>query len=556
MPSASVPPPAAEVLTLDTSRDPELGLKVLAWLTVAFSILQIVAFSFGRDQSIYAVIGEGLLRGQVPYRDLWDFKPPGIFFIYAASFALFGQSMMAPRLVEAVCLFALVLGMRRLGGTLFGSRTAGLLGGALAALLHAQLDFWHTGQPETFGGALTIAVLVLLTSPRPLRRAWLHELLAGVLLGFAFVLKPPLAGVALPLAIYLAFTRAREGRPWRARLSPSLFLAGGGLLPLAALGLWFASRGAWSDLLWTFFDFTPGYTKLGWAGRSPLPLLLRPLMDVTFGLSLLLGAGFTLGVVAQTRSRQYRPAFFLILGALLVQLLGITAQGKFFHYHYGASIPLVALVAGDGFHRLWRRYAVGSFVGHMAFALLLLALTLFKSPVNDVPRGFWSRSVKRLHYLLGAGRTISREELDRDLYRAADFDLDADRRVAAELRRTLPPDAALYVWGFEPAIYWMSELRPASRFIYDVPQRALWESNTAREILLNELERTPPAAVVVQHGDVFPHVTGNRWDSAQSLPHFPELERWLNDKYELGSSVEDFDIYFPRSPAAPVERPR
>lgn len=58
MPSASVPPPAAEVLSADTKHDPDLWLRALSWAVVIFSVAQILVFSFGRDQSIYGLVAE------------------------------------------------------------------------------------------------------------------------------------------------------------------------------------------------------------------------------------------------------------------------------------------------------------------------------------------------------------------------------------------------------------------------------------------------------------------------------------------------------------------
>lgn len=546
MPSASVPPPAADVLTADTSRDPDTALRIFSWIVVVFALLQIVTFSFGRDQSIYAVVGSGLLDGQMPYRDLWDFKPPGIFLVYAASFGVFGHSMIAPRLVEALCAFAVVLGCRRLGGTLFESRTAGLLGGALATLLHAELEFWHTGQPETFAGALTIAALVVTTHSWNRKREPLAWLAVGALAGLAFLLKPPLGGLALPCALYLAFLRRRDGRSLASQLAPLGVMTLGSILPIALTLGWFAARGALPDLRWTLSEFAPGYTRLSWVGQNPISLYAYGVFEAFFKLSALVGAGVVLLLFFERRTRASRPGIALIVSVVLVQLAGVALQGKFFQYHYAASLPLLACLAGVGFYRLWRRFCLDSTLAAFAFALLLVALAVLRLPVRDVPHGFWARSATRLHYLLGAGRVITREELDRDLYYVADYNLDADRKLAGELRRTLPQHATVYVWGFEPLVYWQGEFTPASRFIYNVPQRALWQADVARRLLLEDLGRHPPAAVVVQHADVFPFVTGNTLGSGDSLALFPELESWLHDRYRFSHRLEDFEIWLAR----------
>lgn len=559
MPSASVPPPSAEVLTGDATRDPELLLRVLAWAVIVFSLAQIVTFSFGRDQSIYALVGSGMLDGQVPYRDLWDFKPPGIFFIYASAFFFLGKSMVAPRLIEAACLFGVVLGLRRLGGTLFQSRTAGLLGGAIAALVHAELDFWHSGQPETFAGALTISALVLGTHPFGRRHLRWVSLAIGALSGACFLLKPPLGGVALPILWYAA-SQSHHALPKRAqRVKGALFSlawgAAGAAVPIALSVLWFQLAGGYEAMSYTLGVFAPGYTALGWAGRSGLELYLYAWKEILFFFSGPLTLGILLFAWAEFRNREARKPLALVVAVLAIQLAGVALQAKFFQYHYGASVPVLALLSGVGIYRLFRRICLDSLLGHLAFVGCLVVAALARLPVRDVPEGFWTRSGVRLGYLASLARSVPREELDRRLYYVADYSLDGDRQAVVALREHLRPGDHLYVWGFEPLIYWLGDFQPSSRYIYNVPQRATWQAERPRRELLADLAQHPPSALVVQHADVFPFVTGNHLGSGDSLALFPDLEAWAHERYSFSRRVEDFEIWLPKERVAVATRP-
>jgi hypothetical protein len=543
MPSASVPPPATEVLPREHVRDPDLWLVVLCWATVAFAAAQILLFSFGRDQAIYATVADGMLRGQMPYRDVWDFKPPGIFFVYAASLGLLGKSMMAPRLFEVLGLLLMVLGLRRLGGKLFGSETAGLVGGALAALLHAQLDFWHSGQPETYGGYLTVAALVLtVAEPSRKRRIWVW-LGIGACFGLAFLFKPPLGGGAMVCAAALSRRTRADGGSVKDALMPVLWTGVGTVLPIVLCIAWFAARGALPEMRWTLGEFTPGYTQLSWVGRSAPEMFYFAVEEAFFKLSALLAAGFIAAIVMRPLHGRETEGFFLVLGIASVQLAGVAMQGKFFQYHYAATIPLIAFVSGAGLYKLWRRLALGSASGVLAFLSFVVVAASMRDPVRDLPNGFWHRSLLRLGYLFHAGPISNREELDKELYYVADYNLDADRRVAIEVSRRTPPGRSTFVWGFEPAVYWMSGTESSSRFIYNVPQRAQWQRDKARRDLMADLHEKPPALLVVQRRDVFPGVTGSPFDSADSLPDFPELASFIDSRYALTNTIEDFDIY-------------
>jgi len=545
MPSASVPPPAAEVLTSDTKSDPDSWLHLVSWSVIVFSVAQILVFSFGRDQGIYANVAEGVLNGDVPYRDRWDFKPPGIFFVYAASFATFGKSMIAPRLVEALMVIGAVLGLRRLGTTFFQSRLAGLMAGAVYALVHAQMDFWHSGQPESFAGPLTIYALVLTTHPWPRQKRGWAWLLTGLLFGCAFVLKPPFGGGAIACAYYLYSTRRADGRRFVHAALPFLWIGLASLIPILTCFAWFWAKGGWPALSWTLFEFAPGYTALSWVRREAGSMFFHALSEGFFGLSSLLALGTIACAAIHPRANREREGLALILFVLAFQLVGITIQGKFFQYHFGASIPLIALIAGQGYYKLWRRIGPGSTSGLLSFSAFLIVAATMRLPVNDTPGGFWPRSLTRMHYLLTAGHSLNRAELDEKLHYVGGYDLSVARKTALEVKRHIEPGDPIYIWGFEPVIYSLSEAKPASRYIYNVPQRSKWQAARARRRLLEDLKRNVPKVVVTQRRDMMHFVTGNRFDSTDSLPLFPELESWLNQRYQKVKTVDRFAVWLP-----------
>ena len=541
MPSASVPPPA-DAIQRERVVDPDTWLVILAWVVIVLSAAQILLFSFGRDQGIYAEVADGMLHGRMPYRDLWDFKPPGIYFVYALAQGVFGKTMVAPRLLEVAGLIGMIVGFTRLSETFFGVQRVGLVGGAIAALIHAQLEFWHTGQPETFGGFLTVWALVLTAREgKRSRRLWRWAAI-GLLFGFAFLLKPPLGGGAIVCAAYLARDEYAKEETFARAALPVAVVGLASLLPLVACGLWFKARGAWPALSWTLFEFTPGYTKLGWNDKSAPEMFYWGVEELFFRFSALAASGVIAAIVIRPMHEKERQGLFLLLGVLAIHVAGIAMQGKFFQYHYAASLPLVALIGGLGLYKLWRRTLAAGAGGVLAFVSFLVVATSMRVAVRDLG-SFWDRSILRTGYLTRTGPIYSRELLDKELYRVADYNLDADREVALAVKRRVPQDAKIFVWGFEPEIYWLSARAPASRYIYDVPQRVGWSRERARRELLQDLGREPPQMIIVQHGDRFSWVTGDDHDSAEAVAGFPELERMLEDDFSKVSTIEDFDLY-------------
>lgn len=541
MPSASVPPPA-EVIQPERVVDPDGWVVVVSWVVIVLSAAQILLFSFGRDQGIYATVADGILRGQMPYRDVWDFKPPGIFLVYALAQGLFGKTMLAPRLLEVAGLVGMIFGFMRLSEVFFGVKRVGLVGGAVAALIHAQLEFWHTGQPETFGGFLTVWALVLTAvEGKRARRLWRWAAI-GALFGCAFLLKPPLGGGALASAAYLARDEWGREAKWRTAILPVAVIALGSLAPIALCAGWFKARGAWEALSWTLFEFTPGYTKLGWNDKSAPEMFYWGTEELFFRFSALAAFGFIAAIVIRPMHENERRGVFLVLGVMAIHLAGIAMQGKFFQYHYAASLPLLGLLGGLGLYKLFRRTLAAGPSGVVAFMAFVVIAVSMRIAVRDLG-SFWDRATLRTGYLLRIGPIHSRELLDKELYRVADYNLDADRLVALEAQRRTPPGAKIFVWGFEPGIYWMADRKASTRYVYDVPQRVSWGRERARRELVADLRANPPALFVVQRGDRFSWVTGDDYDSAEALSHFPELRAMVEADFVLVNSIEDFDIY-------------
>lgn len=80
-------------------------LIVLAAAIIAFALTRLICLSLPleRDEGEYAYIAQRWLMGDVPYRDQFNQKPPGVFAVYAATFAIFGESVEAIHAVLAGC---------------------------------------------------------------------------------------------------------------------------------------------------------------------------------------------------------------------------------------------------------------------------------------------------------------------------------------------------------------------------------------------------------------------------------------------------------------------
>jgi len=486
----------------------------------------------------------------------------------------FGPSMAAPRILEALALLSMVGAFALLFGRLLGSRMAGLGAGVGAGVLtlfcHVNLGFWDTAQPESFGGVLVVWALVLASAAlsAPARRPQLREHLAwagcAALFTLAAILKPPLGGgilFAFPVLILHSWRAAppsarirRTGRLALAFLSGSVLVAGLHLLYLVA-------KGAWADFHYVFFEYLPHYTAIPslWIQVfASWPAAAHPFLWV----------GILLALLPPRLHEREAQTVLLVVGAVLVQIVGVALQAKFFPYHYGGLVPLVALLTVWGYAKLWRvwhrrhrrpgrdsrrsrpsrktaeaghggRGRPGGGMRWVPIAGMILVLLL---------AGHYASTQKTLFHQSRlrweAWRSPERaDEINDRLYSIYDVNAHFNRLVAEWIEQNTPADLPIHVWGFEPTLYTLSNRRPASRYIYNVPQRSAWGQEQARAILIEELHAAQPAVIVVVKRDGMPHVVGNDLDSEQALATYPALLRLLHDRYRIVGIAQDLSVY-------------
>ncbi|MFT7679027.1 MAG: hypothetical protein ACI8QC_003026, partial [Planctomycetota bacterium] len=326
----------------------------------------------------------------------------------------------------------------------------------------------------------------------------------------------------------------------RRLLAPLFAFSLGALSILATTLIWFASKGALDALVDTLFRWTPNYTSLS-IGLAELPsALLRATRTWLLGLSPFHAPGLVLLAILPALTENERKASLHVLGVIAFSLLGVALQGKFFEYHFGAAIPLAGLLAGWGYWKLWLRLRTSS-LGMGIYAALSIAILAGAIPTSmPGPRSFWHRCGVRMQLWRDPAGTL---ELRDELYSRPDSPAGPIRLAADWIRANTPSDASLYVWGFEPALYTRSERKPASRYIYNVPQRVQWSQAEHRDVLLNELGEARPEVVVIQHGDHLPWVIGNSRDSAQELEFFPEIADWILADYDLAERFDTLAVY-------------
>ena len=288
----------------------------------------------GVDEQFYLLVGDRMWAGALPYVDIWDRKPVGLFLLYAAFRALPGDGVLAYQLAGAVCLaltgwLVALIARRTVAWPV--AVAAGVVAIALTTLMGQGL-----GEAPIFYDPLVAAAAWAVLRVRDgAGHSTAYGAAAMLACGIAITIKTVAAFEGMAFGLLLLAAHRRAGMPTRRLIGRALAYAAIGIAPTALAALYYAGMGHWADF-W-FANVTSILLRSGGGGEASLVQLVATL--------LLLGP-LLLPAMLALRERQLpddRPLLAAWAGATAI---GLVAVGYFpFHYALPMIAPLAILAA-------------------------------------------------------------------------------------------------------------------------------------------------------------------------------------------------------------------
>jgi hypothetical protein len=279
----------------------------------------------GFDEQYYLLVADRMLHGAVPYVDIWDRKPIGLFLIYAAAIGPNGDPFLQYKLLALAFVVATAFIIYRAA-----LRDAGRFGAAAAALLYV---FWLNFMEGEGGQAPVFFNLPMLLAALLVRRVVerrggpvLCGLAAMSLVGMALQIKYTAVSEGLFLGGTLVWAAYRQGRSLPGLALIALVWAGCALTPTLLAWAVYVAMGHGQEFVFAnFFSLF---------GRWP-----DPLADRMLGLTAIVVILAPLAVVAMLAARRRAGRAFVELWALAA-IFGVLAVGAFLSPNY--ALPVVA----------------------------------------------------------------------------------------------------------------------------------------------------------------------------------------------------------------------
>jgi hypothetical protein len=535
---APAPPPAVESRRHTLWR---VALLAVAGLALLIRV-PTIAEPLGIDQSLWASAVRGMSRGLVIYRDVWDHKPPGIFFSYLAAFDLFGwapSSIAWMDLVASAATTLLVFDIvRRLGNAQLGALSGALYSAlTIPSWLYGNGGFLERSVAETFvvvavGGAAWCAV-------RLRRRPGLLDAFGiGLGVGVAVVFKPN-AGVYLPALFLWVTVFVEAGRRDTIRFAAAAIL---GSLVAPALTLAWLWRGQVLHEAWVaLVVFNRYYLAQGFTLRQSVVefahiVFLRMKTDPLWAAGGI-GALIALWDLARTRKLDPVAALAVVWGGAAA--IAIFANGaRLFNTYFIQALAPLAVLAAWMISGLVRRP-----IGHrLAAAVAIAVMVVFMGQRHYVSR---IAEATRADLDALAGRGDRGGYLDRfgKYANGRGYSARANDELFAYVREHTSRDDLIYQFGISGAgVYFATDRLPAQRFLRVTAflPSTLAEPDFQRAAVLDDIARRRPVYIVFEQlhstADVGVAVTVDR------LPQDPDVARLL-EAYRLETQIEDFSLY-------------
>lgn len=481
------------------------------------------------DETIHTAIAQTLLDGGLIYRDAIDQRTPLTYYVFAVVFAITGVELPAIRILIAAMIVGtcLMLGkmVRSLHGNLtavlavvgFGSFSSYLLfpSDSFAANTEWFVVFFTAAAASTFWGNSSSNV-------NGVRCVW-----TGVLLGLAALSKQSALLEAAPAGCALLTMGVSRHMSWH-----KIMLCGGAILSgfslvIAVSVIALTVAGAGSDYFFYAWTYNLQYygPEIKFLDKLASGLPWFAAIWTNYPILFIFGVGAAIGCFLRTvqlassaRDQEQRPKDVYLLTWCIASFGGALSGGRGFDHYFIPCLAPFAWMAARG---------AGAVV------------SVIHANQTQYPRV--ARVVAGLIVMGFVGSALIRSAEAREIPAPQD---DPAMKISDVIRDHVSDDDSIFVWGFNPDIYYYSGTKPASRFVYCTFQTGLvpW-TNVAPEVdttyaivpgamddLLADLEFSAPRVIVdcsdssYRHFDKYP------------LSKFPRLETWIDEQYrELNS---------------------
>ncbi len=455
--------------------------QVLVYVFLSFALLfsifirfRLAALPLERDEGEYAFFGQNILNGIPPFAEAGNMKLPGVYYFYALIMAIFGQTATGIHLglliVNLISIFLIFL----IGKKLI-SPAAGAVSAACFSIFCLVPQSYGLAAHATHFVALfaLTGLLSMLYHFENRKIIWL--ILSGLSFGLSVLMKQHALFFILFGLVILVLENRKSGLDGKLKSITIYSLAA--ILPYLFIVLIAILNGTFDKFWHWTMNYASQYVGIkslseGWKNFT------FNLGFITVGVKVLWLFSIA-GLIFLWKTNLDSIARKILLSFFIFSFLTV-CPGWYFRNHYFISLfPAVALLVGVFYHFLNERISkldkpILKFAPAIGIGLLLIFSLLTHT---DVLFTKTSDQVCTQIY----GRNPFREAVE----------------IAKFIKENTAENDRIVVFGSEPEIYFYSNRKPATSFIYTYP---LMENQTyskeMQDLMRAEIEIAKPRFII------------------------------------------------------------
>jgi hypothetical protein len=427
-------------------------------LIVMLPISPLIMPTLKRDSGVFFYIGWRILHGELPYRDIWDHKPPLIFYLNALGLGVSNNSLWGVWLIECLLLFL---------AAFIGFQLIRKAWGSLPAVFSLffwlfTLTFLITGGnlTEEYALSLQFAALLLITNAdKPNFRNW-QVFLIGLLGAIAFFTKQTTVGIWMAILIYLTLQRLTTSQV--KRWLREVFIIFCGAAPIfIGIVISFGSQGALPQLWSAAFKYNLIYSssadmlaKLKYIAASGLTTLAQIHTGIFYFAIIGYFAGIILIFYKRTVIGYWLALLIIGLLDLPIELILVGLSGRNYAHYYITLLPVLTVFVGFMFWMLQSQLSTWGVPNQARFILMFGIVGLI----------IWS-SFSAYHL------SVVVEAREQDPF------------IISYIDSSTSPNDYVLLWGAESSYNYLAQRRSPTRFVYQYP---LYQIDYTNEQLIEE----------------------------------------------------------------------
>lgn len=500
-------------------------LNMIALLLFLSILVMQLYWPFNVDQGMFSFVGSVIVDGGVPYKDAWEVKGPIVHFIYAISEAIFGNKYVSIRIFD---LFIVIISSFFLYKILSNNNQNDY---ALFLVCCYGISFfpdnWASAQPDGWV-AMILPIIYYLMKSNSADYSKSKSISIGILLCIISFIKPfyiLFFFVLLPLLVTNKSNR-------KELFSQLLLISLGVTMCLLALLAYLLKNDGLQDFIDIFILFninTHKYVSVGGIEEINNSLFSFFISYERVVFLLLSSIGFLWILKHQNGDK------FAYLMWILFAVTCVIFQGKYIYYQFFIFIPIMFIFVGYLFQEIETKF------GKKPLIFLMILILIFITSNKD--RIWYINQLVKY-----AGGSLTQQQYynkfpivgkDKDAFNSSVNDI---VNISKYLRKNSIDDDTMQVWGLESVIYFLSGVKPATKFghLYPFVVGSENSKNLYRKQFIEKIITVRPKYIIVANNDSNSLI---RQTSKQHMLEFIEFNNFVNSNYIIDRKFGDYEIY-------------